>query len=390
MDEIKNLPNGDHITSADGNVVIERFYRYYTISVPKSKKLGGQYYENEDLLDLVDGRNFYPSRGTLKGDIAAEDIEKVVKVLSGLGVQLKSDSQVQFKSDIETGKTMTDERFNNSQISLSHRTETNDSAKKGLTLSQRQEKSYTDEKGNYHKGLEEELAELEDRITRTGEEGVGDSEQGDESSAGVQSSRPDTGSLNDLRREAAEIRAEISRRQQKKQELSSKYDIDEKGNISLDNLSRMFHDLNSNKIIGKLFDKVFAVLKDLGVDFRFTNYLDANVGGEAVAFGNVTFYNWDAQLRDIGDQEKARILLHEMIHNVASQILKRYEHPELGELTARQKKLAKKINDIYDTVKSYVLVNNDGAELYGIRHDAHEMLSELANPDFRDMLDSIP
>lgn len=32
--------------------------------------------------------------------------------------------------------------------------------------------------------------------------------------------------------------------------------IDEKGNISLEDLSRMFRDLNSNKAIGKLFDKV--------------------------------------------------------------------------------------------------------------------------------------
>lgn len=101
MEEIKNLPNGDHIISADGQVVISRYYRYYTISVPKSKKLGAQYYENDRLLDLIDGRNFYPSRGQLQGDVPAEDIEKAVNVLSDLGVQMKSDTQVQFDTETE-------------------------------------------------------------------------------------------------------------------------------------------------------------------------------------------------------------------------------------------------------------------------------------------------
>ena len=76
-------------------------------------------------------------------------------------------------------------------------------------MSQRQAKSYTDEKRINHKGFEEELAGLEDRISGAGEEGVGVSEQSDESSAEVRSSRPDTGRLNDLRREAAEFECDM-------------------------------------------------------------------------------------------------------------------------------------------------------------------------------------
>ena len=76
-------------------------------------------------------------------------------------------------------------------------------------MSQRQAKSYTDEKRINNKGFEEELAGLEDRISGAGEEGVGVSEQSDESSAEVLSSRPDTGRLNDLRREAAEFECDM-------------------------------------------------------------------------------------------------------------------------------------------------------------------------------------
>lgn len=104
MDEIKNLPNGDHITSADGNVVIERLYSIYTISVPKSKKVGGQYYEDRRLLNLVRGQDFYPNRGQLRADIEPENIEEVVNVLSDLGVQMKSDTQVQFDTETEMGQ----------------------------------------------------------------------------------------------------------------------------------------------------------------------------------------------------------------------------------------------------------------------------------------------
>lgn len=104
MEEIKNLENGDHVTSADGQVVISRFYAYYTITVPKSKKLGAQYYENDRLLDLIDDRNFYPSRGQLQGDVPAEDIEKAVNVLSDLGVQMNSDTKVQFDTETEMGQ----------------------------------------------------------------------------------------------------------------------------------------------------------------------------------------------------------------------------------------------------------------------------------------------
>lgn len=102
--EIAHMSLGDHITSADGNVVIERGYTRFTISVPKSKKTGGQYYENDRLLDLIDDRNFYPHRGTLMGDVPVTNIRDLVDVLNDLGVQLKSDNQVQFDADTEMGQ----------------------------------------------------------------------------------------------------------------------------------------------------------------------------------------------------------------------------------------------------------------------------------------------
>ena len=101
-------------------------------------------------------------------------------------------------------------------------------------MSQRQAKSYTDEKRINHKGFEEELAGLEDRISGAGEEGVGVSEQSDESSAEVRSSRPDTGRLNDLRREAAEFECHIfKKRRQSHSENSDREKSPKAVNLSL-------------------------------------------------------------------------------------------------------------------------------------------------------------
>ena len=113
----------------------------------------------------------------------------------------------------------------------------------------------------------------------------------------------------------------------------------------------MFHDLNSNKIIGKLFDKVYQVLKDLGVTFRVTDKLPGGVNGESYAGRNVTFYDWDALLRGMKNQGKARILLHEMIHNLTAHILYRFEDSTLGNLTDAQRAAAEKLVNLFDVVK---------------------------------------
>ena len=378
--EIAHVPVGEHITSADGNVVIERFYNYFTISVPKSKKTGGQYYENDRLLNLVDGHDFYPHRGTLTADVPMTNIRQLVEVLNDLGVQIKSDNQVQFDTETEMGQAVASGRFNNPQKSLSNEQGGGESTEKVVPLEHKSLKSYTNGEGNHVRGIEETLAGLESDIARAGGSGSKVRESGKE----VRASK-----LNDLRREAARLRAEVARRMRLRDELRKKYHINEKGDVSLDDLARLFRDLNTDETTGKLFERVYEVLKDLGVSFRFTDNLDGHTHGEAFEFFNTTFYNWDSLVRGRSNQEKAGTLLHEMIHNVASHILKRYEDPSLGKLTPEQERLAKELNKIFDVVKAYNLRNADGAKVYGTT-SVHEMLAEIGDPEFRAMLNNIP
>jgi hypothetical protein len=140
-----------------------------------------------------------------------------------------------------------------SESTLSGSSDVSASEKKSVPLERRTLKSYTDKDGNYHKGIEEELRDLESEISGRGaDENQTSGQEVDRLQGAAIGRRP----VNELRKEAAKLRAEIARRNQKKQELRKKYNIDEKGNISLEDLSRMFRDLNSNKAIGKLFDQV--------------------------------------------------------------------------------------------------------------------------------------
>ena len=209
----------------------------------------------------------------------------------------------------------------NSQNSLNRKEIVSESEEKSVPLPQRTRKSYTDGKGNYHRGLEEELADIEAAISGGGEAAEGADSQSSATSEGAR------GDVDSLRRQAALIRAEIARREQLKQEFRKKYNISEKGDISLDDLSRLFHDLNSNKAVGELFDNIRDVLKKLGTDFRFTDRMDGVTGGVTKGTYNIDFFNWDLLVRDRDQQDKAGTFFHEMIHNISERLIQRYEKP---------------------------------------------------------------
>ncbi|MCM1078538.1 MAG: hypothetical protein NC414_03520 [Bacteroidales bacterium] len=91
---LQQIKQYETVTSSDGKVRIEgsSWSNMHYITVPKSKKDGAQYYENADLLKAAGG-NFYPYRGQLRADIPASQIDKVVAVLSRLGVKAKGENE---------------------------------------------------------------------------------------------------------------------------------------------------------------------------------------------------------------------------------------------------------------------------------------------------------
>lgn len=94
ISRLKQIKDYMPVTSHDGKVDItgSSWAKVYYLTVPKTKKDGAVYYENKALLRAVNGSNFYPYRGKLRADIPAENIEKVVRELSKLGVKVKEET----------------------------------------------------------------------------------------------------------------------------------------------------------------------------------------------------------------------------------------------------------------------------------------------------------
>lgn len=386
--------SGDKIESSDKDIVIKKDYgNWYTLSVPKSKKKGEKYFNDEELLSLVSGQ--FEGSSQMRADFTGDNLDAILKRLDELGVTVQStkdenaDTSDPMKA-INRAANSWRRSVKDSESSLSGVSQIDNSEENSVPLERRTMKSY-DHKGVHHEGIEEELSRLEAEISgRTGTGRATGSRTGELSEEVlVPESEKKVLDINDLRRRAAMLRAEIARREQKKQELRKKYNIDEKGNISFEDLSRMFRDFNSDKRIGKLFEKVAKVLKNLGVSFRFTDALDATTSGISGAFYNTTFYNWDSFLAE-GNQTNATVLLHEMIHNVTEHILLRHEDPSLGKLSPDLERAAKEIKEIFRVVRAAKPVKKNGERPYGVRSIASEMIAELADKEFREILDKIP
>lgn len=116
VSRLKQIKDYMPVTSHDGKVEItgSSWAKVYYLTVPKTKKDGAVYYENKALLRAVNGSNFYPYRGKLRADIPEENIERVVRELSKLGVKVKEESDegdVLYRNGDE-GLKKVNERFN--------------------------------------------------------------------------------------------------------------------------------------------------------------------------------------------------------------------------------------------------------------------------------------
>lgn len=97
--------SGTELASTDGTLrLTKNFGSMYTLFVPASRKEGGKYYLNQDLLDLVHGHNFQSKGKNFWATFDAEKLKDVLNVLNGMGVEVKtpydySESDIHFRED---------------------------------------------------------------------------------------------------------------------------------------------------------------------------------------------------------------------------------------------------------------------------------------------------
>lgn len=154
---------------------------------------------------------------------------------------------------------------------------------------------------------------------------------------------------------------------------------------TLAEVRNMFDQLNKDQAIADLANKVFPVAETLGLTIRGRNgkrFKKSTVYGHA--YGSVVEYNIN-RFNDLGvtDQQKASVLLHELIHSCTSYALTAYERPALRiQLSPDMMEAAGTIHDIWSQIAGDPAFRN----MYGTTN-SHEMLAELSEPKFREAME---
>lgn len=177
----------------------------------------------------------------------------------------------------------------------------------------------------------------------------------------------------------------------RKEEFEKKYGVsDDFSWLTKETVDKIFNDYNSDPAIKDIYDRIKDEIVRLGTPV-FAEPIDgSSTLGDYNVRRNLIRLNTD-KLFTVGTsrQEVATSLLHEMLHPLTSDIIKMYEKAEhRDKLTDSQKEAAKETIDIYNELNS--LFDKKGWYKYYALSDPAEMITELANPEWRAKLKELP
>ena len=169
-----------------------------------------------------------------------------------------------------------------------------------------------------------------------------------------------------------------------------KYGLEEGEWASQDLAERIFNDNNSDKEVQKIFERIRGLVEVLGTKLKHGVDIRKNVTGHYNHPENFILIDTD-YLSAIGfkKQTLASTICHEMLHVVTSDIINLYRKGYGDLLNDSQRKAAKEVVDLYDTINSYYERHFEGAKPYALTNPA-EMITELANPTWRRIAAQMP
>lgn len=444
----------DEVTSSDGEVKVKRIDNnrgnFYELRVPKSKAKGGKYFLDKDLLKLVNGNNFETRGNNMLAEFKPEQLKPVLDRLSKMGVKVQEerktseDEGTHFREDrgLQYSKTDTkdvkkgriipedvdktvssqiEKRFDDEVERLyGDSTEKPNIEKEANKYAEIQyiDTFKYDEKANpvkkYDglnsiidsldsklKGIEQkygfnrksDINEIKRAIGTETAEG-NDSRGTDEVSQGV-SMRISSGKgvLSDYQKTALSLAAAQRAKEylfERFNNIRLKYGLEEGDWASKEQVERIFNDYNSDADVKKIFDRIEGIVDVLGTKLKGEAYTKVNVEGYYYHPKNYILIDTDfLSSIQFGKQELASTICHEMLHVVTSDIINLYRKGYGDLLTESQKKAAKEVVDLYDEIKSYFDKHIGGTEPYALTNPA-EMITELANPEWRKIAAQIP
>ena len=442
--------SGTELVSTDGALrLTKNFGSMYTLFVPASRKEGGKYYLNQDLLDLVHGHNFQSKGKNFWATFDAEKLKDVLNVLNGMGVEVKtpndySESGTHFREDRGFQYSKTDTKdVKNSRI-IPEDVDKNVSSQIEKRFDDEVERLYGDssEKPNIEKeankyatkqyidtfkydkkgnpiqkyegiksvidSLDSKLKDIEQKYgfnrksdineiksaigTETAEgndsRGMGGVPQGD--SVRISSGK---GVLSDYKETALSLAAAQRAKEyllERFNNIRLKYGLEEGDWASKEQVERIFNDYNSDADVKKIFDRIEGLVDVLGTKLKGEAYKKVNTEGYYCHPKNYILIDTDfLSSIQFGKQELASTICHEMLHVVTSDIINLYRKGYGDLLTESQRKAAKEVVDLYDEIKSYFDKHIGGTEPYALTNPA-EMITELANPEWRKIAAQIP
>ena len=444
----------DEVTSSDGEVKVKRIDNnrgnFYELRVPKSKAKGGKYFLDNDLLKLVNGNNFESRGNNMLAEFKPEQLKPVLDRLSKMGVKVQEerntseDGGTHFREDrgLQYSKTDTkdvkkgriipedvdktvssqiEKRFDDEVERLygdsSEKPNIEKEANKYATKQYIDTFKY-DKKGNpiqKYEGLKSVIDSLDSKLkdieqrygfnrksdineiksaigTETAEgndsRGMGGVSQGD--SVRISGRK---GVLSDYKETALSLAAAQRAKEyllERFNNIRLKYGLEEGDWASKEQVERIFNDYNSDADVKKIFDRIEGLVDVLGTKLKGEAYKKVNTEGYYYHPKNYILIDTDfLSSIQFGKQELASTICHEMLHVVTSDIINLYRKGHSDLLTESQRKAAKEVVDLYDEIKSYFDKHIGGTEPYALKNPA-EMITELANPEWRKIAAQIP
>ena len=171
--------------------------------------------------------------------------------------------------------------------------------------------------------------------------------------------------------------------------LIKKYGVKEGEWLTNEQIDRIFNDYNQDPDVKAIYDRIKDSIIDLQAKMKGEPYIEAGTHGIYYHPDNYMQIDID-KLSAMGysKQDFATTMCHEMLHVVTSDIIEMYQKGYTGKLTASQIEAAKEAVDIYKELKQM----QNGGKLgyyYGLTNPS-EMITELANPKWRNALSEIP
>lgn len=402
---------GTELVSTDGTLSLTKnFDSMYTLFVPASRKDGGKYYLNQDLLDLVHGHNFQSKGNKFWATFDSKDLHDVLYVLNKMDVEVKT------PNDYEESKT----HFREDRGLQYSKTDTKD-VKKGRIIpedvdknvSSQIEKKFDDRVDELTKDLsDEDKAEFNRHLdyytsefSRYKASEITYTLNGLENDVrfwgrslgnGEKASRTHLVRLKTAELRAAETaaRREMDYREVRAKALADGYGLRRGTKASFADISRLFEATNQAKEEGarRLFEKAFDIAKRLGVEFGGMDEgeIRGNVG-EATPERNINLFIDTLSRTYTTPKEAAHTILHELIHQATMGAIHLVKDGKAeGMLTPKQIEAVKTVIDIYNKAKAdgRIVWEEGKRRDYGAK-DVYEFAAEMAGEKQRKIL-SIP